>query len=54
MNIDVKPIWKSPYFQHIKQEKEKKGEKKTILTSFPPVPPFKGDPENQEKLVKLV
>lgn len=57
MNIDVEPIWKSPYFQYIKQGKEKKRKKrggKTILTSFSPVPPITEDQNNQVKLVQLV
>ena len=37
MNIDVEPIWKSPYFLYIKLGRKKK-KKKTILTSFLPSP----------------
>lgn len=36
MNIDVEPIWKSPYFLYIKLGRRKKKKKKTILTSFLP------------------
>lgn len=47
MNIDVEPIWKSPYFQYIKQGKEKRGKNNIDLLS--PVPLIKRDQKNQVK-----
>lgn len=51
MNIDVEPIWKSPYFQYIKRGKEKKekGGKNNIDLLFP----CSSDQSTSEKSSKI-